>query len=90
MRSGRRLRLTRHAAGHGADVGRKGASKEVEDVELELERMRILENYLERDLAAILSSVRAQSQALVNMESVGAPRGYKQPTVEPTLSSAPP
>ena len=56
--------------GHGADVGAKGASKEVEDVEAQLVLMRALEGDMERDLAAILAAVRVHGQALIRMEEV--------------------
>lgn len=43
--------------GHGSEVGRQGASKEVQDVGDELIHMRLLESNIEKDLANILESV---------------------------------
>jgi hypothetical protein len=52
------------------EVGRRGATKEVEDVEEQLQKMRDLEIVMEKDLASILSSVTTHSRTLVHMEEV--------------------
>ena len=45
-----------HNLRHPHVVGRKGPTKEVEDVEAKLAEMRSLEGVVERDLAAVLAS----------------------------------
>ena len=59
-----------HNLRHPHVVGRKGPTKEVEDVEAKLAEMRSLEGVVERDLAAVLASVQNHSLALLHMENV--------------------
>jgi len=74
--------LASGSAGTGAGVGdpspnpsgphfrRKGASREVEDVTRELDKVRSLEHLVERDLAAILAAVSEHGQKLARLELV--------------------
>jgi hypothetical protein len=69
--NGRSLLSSSHVLrGHGSEVGRQGATKEVEDVEDELIHMRELEGDIEKDLANILESVTRHSITLLHMEEV--------------------